>query len=783
MDNNPKVKRTWICPQCGNRTYISGHVCSSCGHVDYRSGPGSRKLTKFADGEFFAFDGESLTNSEGQHEYVLLACSDGTYLKKDSRGRIFTKRWLDWLLNKASKHPQGIFVGFSFDYDVNMILRDLNGDEVKALWNHANEQLSTHDTYIPVLNGEYELDYLPRKYLKIRKVSNNPKYIYTGRHKKDGSPEFRRNVISSIVIWDVFGFFQKSFVQSCLDYGVTTTAFLEEMKQRRGTFTEADIKEMAQYSVLECQLLVQMMNKLRDAIKGAGYTINRWDGPGAIAAAFMRRNEVKKHLPKQEEDKFVFEALRCAYSGGRIEQMQYGIYEHEIYEYDIVSAYPSHMRHLPSLRDGEWILCSGEEALAAEFAICHVIWNFKEERPFYPFHYRVNPPLSIYYPQQGCGWQWNCVVKVALQHYPKEDIEIDYAYKFVPKNSEKPFAFIEDLFQQRKALKKAGNMAQMAIKLGLNSMYGKLAQQVGAEIRADGSIKRPSFFSLAWAGYITAATRAQLLEAALQHESSVIAFQTDCVLSTQPLTLDCGDNLGQWEASTYINGTFAQSGIYWMTDSQGKTKNKTRGFDKEQRNEDTFLDFITRDRVETAYREKQDSVTFRKTHFVRMGEALSRGLEHWCTWETVPKKLKLHPQGTKRDMIPGQKGLWYRSKPAYVYYAEAGEESMPTPVRWIEEDLSTRMVSDRAIIKELEQEEEEALYFKNLNKILYRRIAPIAGLEEEYKDLPAHWKSRKGVGIDYLVDEFQQLHPEYGVKSDSDLYALGTAYKEWRAAQ
>ncbi|MDG7001683.1 MAG: hypothetical protein JRN15_21505 [Nitrososphaerota archaeon] len=537
--------------------------------------------------------------------------------------------------------------------------------------------------------------------------------------------------------------------------------------------------EKAKYSVLECQLLVQVMNKLRKAISDAGYTINRWDGPGAIAAAFMRKNGVKKHLPQHDEDKFVFEALRGAYSGGRIEQLQYGIYDKEIYEYDIVSAYPSHMRELPSLRDGEWILCSGEEALQSEFALCHVNWDFKEERPFYPFHYRVAKPLSIYYPQKGSGWQWSCIVKVAMQHYNPEDIDIDYAYKFVPKSDIKPFSFVEDLFQQRKALKKAKNMAQIAIKLGLNSMYGKLCQQVGAEVREDGSIKKPPFFSLAWAGYITAATRAQLLQAALQHDASIIAFQTDCVLSTRELNLDCGDNLGQWEREEYSNGTFAQSGIYWLTTSSGKVKNKTRGFDKEHRNEDSFVDFITRDRVEAAYKAHQESATFRKTHFVRMGEALSRGLQTWCTWEITSKKLKLTPAGSKRDVIQGQNGLWYRSKAAYVYYADAGFESAPTPVAWIEDEPSEQ----ETYTQEIQKEEEERAFFMSLNKLLYRRIAPEEGMEEEYRDLPTHWKSRKGVGLDYIVDELMNQHPEYGVRSERDIYELARVYKNWRRAQ
>jgi hypothetical protein len=65
------------------------------------------------------------------------------------------------------------------------------------------------------------------------------------------------------------------------------------------------------------------------------------------------------------------------------------------------------------------------------------------------------------------------------------------------------------------------------------------------------------------AGLITAITRAQLVEALGQNPHSVIMLATDAVFSTQPLSLDIGEALGQWEEKVWPDLFIAQPGVYW----------------------------------------------------------------------------------------------------------------------------------------------------------------------------------------------------------------------------
>src|SRR5207247_70056 len=102
------------------------------------------------------------------------------------------------------------------------------------------------------------------------------------------------------------------------------------------------------------------------------------------------------------------------------------------------------------------------------------------------------------------------------------------------------------------------------IKLGLNSIYGKLAQSQGVN---------PPFQSWVWAGNITSGCRAQLLEAFnVKDRWQILMLATDGVWSSSPLSLptpldtgtsNSGKPLGGWESKTFPHGVFAvRPGIY-----------------------------------------------------------------------------------------------------------------------------------------------------------------------------------------------------------------------------
>ena len=215
-----------------------------------------------------------------------------------------------------------------------------------------------------------------------------------------------------------------------------------------------------------------------------------------------------------------------------------------------------------------------------------------------------------------------------------DDYEILGACNVHLANDIKPFAYLSDMYDKRLLLKQAGNMAAEAFKLGMNSTYGKLAQQAGYR---NGRI--PSYHQLLWAGQITAYTRAQLYRAAMQKPSHVVAFATDAVITTAPLKLDIGTGLGEWTADKFHGITIVQPGVYWLKQSEDSWTDKYRGFDKGS---------LMREEIIRCW-EKGEDYEARLTRFVGLGSALMSTdfYAHWRKWETQSRTLTLTPSGKR----------------------------------------------------------------------------------------------------------------------------------------
>ncbi len=126
------------------------------------------------------------------------------------------------------------------------------------------------------------------------------------------------------------------------------------------------------------------------------------------------------------------------------------------------------------------------------------------------------------------------------------------------------FDWVSDLYEARRRI--GSNTRGYPLKLGLNSLYGKMAQRSG----------RAPYHDVVSAGLITAITRARLIEAIGQDPHSVVMLATDAVFSTRPLALDIGEKLGQWEEKVWPDLFIAQPGVYWSPSELEKSV-KSRG--------------------------------------------------------------------------------------------------------------------------------------------------------------------------------------------------------------
>jgi hypothetical protein len=684
--------RTLLPDGTRNPTYRdrSGHAKRDHKHApdgspnpDYR--PRTGRLSKFMRGLFIAWDGEGITvdtrretvSYQGQdHEvqqdtqaYVLLANSEGARLV-DPNG-IGTIAAFEFLLDEAARNPHAIHALYGAQYDHEMMLKDLSRWHLEKL--NAGEWVRWQG---------YKIQYRPRRSLFICRVDRHP------------------GEVGSIVLFDVIGFFQGGFVSAledwCRDH--PDLELIKHGKDRRGEFTLRDMEFMQRYNDAELAALVDLMRRFHQAAKDTGYVLRRWDGAGALAAAMMQKHGVHDHMARrtvtttdpttgrevayeaETTPGFVRQAALRAMAGGRIECLQIGHHRDEVWEHDLNSAYPTYLREVPSLNGATWTRHRGAPCNFVRYALYHVSWDLPDGCPIYPFFYR-DPHGRISYPPNGEGWYWGPEVIAALDHHPT-GIVVHEWISCTPATPDKPFGFVQAEAARRLELKLAGDPSQKPLKLAINALYGKCAQQKGAHTTPDGRLLLPRYYQPEWAGFVTSSCRAAVYETAMHDPHSVIMIATDGVYSTRLLPVYKGDGLGEWEVSRHAWMISVQSGVYFKEDN-GQARACYRGFDRAS---------ITPDRVLTAWREGEATLSCAVDRFITLGAAHKSSKptkQIWRTWRRAPRTLRLDGHGTKRtSLTPAQlhqaAGSLVPTRPIPNPFTT--ECSHPTRVAWNPED-------------------------------------------------------------------------------------------------
>ena len=172
----------------------------------------------------------------------------------------------------------------------------------------------------------------------------------------------------------------------------------------------------------------------------------------------------------------------------------------------------------------------------------------------------------LYWPIQGGGVYWSPEIESAKRLGFR--LSFKGGFRFVANCNCHPFDWVEPLYDYRRAIGSSG--PGYPIKLGINSLYGKLAQRKG----------NGTYCNMIWAGLITAITRAKLNDAISESISNfgpgrIVMVATDALYSLDPLhSLECGERLGAWERNL-LDGLFiVQPGLYW---DPSKRKRKSRG--------------------------------------------------------------------------------------------------------------------------------------------------------------------------------------------------------------
>ena len=305
-----------------------------------------------------------------------------------------------------------------------------------------------------------------------------------------------------------------------------------------------------------------------------------------ISEMYIHDNFKYPNVPESLE--FFHWLSERAYHGGIFSTERRGLFEKEMYSYDINSAYPTQMKILPHWANGEfqhvdkpneidtrygWYLC--------EFNCPYISYPDCSHPYEVEFCYNdVNPdncekvllnPKRVVYPN-GMRRQW--ITKIEYEWMEKmgyaPEMRGGVVWEQKKEEYENPFSWVEEVYYARRKIKEADSedIQHWALKIAMNGAYGKTAQ------KKKGRGALTNFF---YASYITAGTRVQICDVMMQKPESIVEVATDSILSTEPLSVNVSGKLGDWSFAKYQKALVIGSGIRQQWEADNKFVTHARG--------------------------------------------------------------------------------------------------------------------------------------------------------------------------------------------------------------
>lgn len=519
-----------------------------------------RKTIRLEPATFHAVDGEGMMVN-GKHEYVLLSIGQQSISNPAglSWNEIFRFLWD----NRATQPGKHVYVGFYLGYDFTEWIRTLPEDRARMLLTTAGKakrvrQIRSRngETHFPVYAGDWEFDILANKRFKIR-----PAGVEEWMYICDSGPFFQSSFLTAInpEKWD-------SPVCSDEEY-----ATIMEGKSNRAAAVLDD--DMRRYNHLENDVMERLMTRYQDGLIAleVGLKPQQWFGPGQVAQAWMnnrRKIPTAKKLAESVPDWFL-DSARKTYFGGWFELMAHGHIPGKSHEYDINSAYPYIIAQLPCLLHGAYSHGNGKpkrrnNSLCIVQGTVHGNTSESTTPAIGAMLHRTSKG-SILRPVSTSGYYWLHELEAAQRAGTVKTIEYDKWFSYEPCGCPPPLAEIAELYETRKSVNKNSPLGR-AIKLLINSIYGKFAQSIGD----------PKYGNAIYASLITAGCRTMILDAIATHPggmNNVIMVATDGVyfLDQHP-NLPLSGNLGDWEHAAHDDMCLFKPGVYWTGNTRQAVK-------------------------------------------------------------------------------------------------------------------------------------------------------------------------------------------------------------------
>jgi hypothetical protein len=360
-----------------------------------------------------------------------------------------------------------------------------------------------------------------------------------------------------------------------------------EMKNSRSTFTlryyRRHKKRVRKYCIRDCIITKELAEEWVDTFeKATGFCPARWISSGYLAEKVLVFNNIP--VPCFHEMPYQVQRLAWkSFYGGRFELIKRG-YIGKCYIYDLNSAYPYALTKIPDLINGKW---RSQKTIHPKAAI-----GFFHIRAYVnpnvgiliaPFPFRTKTGMIVY-PVGDFETFVTLDELKSVEGDSRVKYEILDSQQFIPNaNCTFPFKkFIEEQYGLRLELREVGDSREKALKVILNSMYGKMAQRVNNRIG--------NLFSPAIAAAITGHARAQLYTFCRDNglESDIVAFATDSVACNRKIEGLDSKALGEMKLDKEgDDGIFVSNGYYKLG---GKWKQRGVGYDRSKKLEIEHLD-------------------------------------------------------------------------------------------------------------------------------------------------------------------------------------------------
>jgi hypothetical protein len=434
-----------------------------------------------------------------------------------------------------------------------------------------------------------------------------------------------------------------NWVQMCKDYSAGTYT-LNEMEK----YLKDNQEDIGKYCKLDAELTLKLSVFMKEGFENANIPFEKPLSQAKIAENYMNTFVSYPLVPDKLNNHH--ELARRTFHGGIFETVQRGYFQEEIFDYDINSAYPEVMAGLPHWGNGQFYLTEGYTDgikygwYLAEFD-CRYIPYEDTKKPYQlTFDYEGEEETvtaSNYRMLYPVGKRFQFVTRAEVDFMIKNNyyckVLQGVEWKQTKDKYKSPFHWVEPTYYKRSEIKKVNkdDMRQYALKILLNSTYGKTAQQKPF---------RSSLTNFFYASYITAGTRVKIAQVAHDNSKHVIDIATDGIcLNKEVKGIEINEEkLGAWKPAIFKEALFIGSGIrqmfYTKPDKNGNTY-------------ETYARGLTNDRnfnLLGAIEENKEHDIIRsiKNRPLNMGECRQHtkilDIEDLNVFKTVEKKLNVN---------------------------------------------------------------------------------------------------------------------------------------------